>query len=140
MPERPTIRAAILGASGYTGGELVRLLSEHPAVEIAFLGARSAAGRPLAESQPHLSSLGDRTLEPIETGAIAERADVALLALPHGTSAEVAQVQGEIWKGQCPQCWTACEAYQSIIGNGLALRRAPAEAGGERRAMTGLAR
>ncbi len=90
MPERPTIRAAILGASGYTGGELVRLLSEHPAVEIAFLGARSAAGRPLAESQPHLSSLGDRTLEPIETGAIAERADVALLALPHGTSAEVA--------------------------------------------------
>lgn len=36
---------------------------------------------------------------------------------------QTAQVQGEIWKGQCPQCWTACEAYQSILGNALALRR-----------------
>lgn len=66
--------------------------------------------------------------------------DTGMRLDPIWTSAEVAQVQGEIWKGQCPQCWTACEAYQSIIGNGLALRRAPAEAaGGERPAMTGLA-
>jgi len=36
---------------------------------------------------------------------------------------QTAQVQAEIWKGQCPQCWTACEAYQSILGNALALRR-----------------
>jgi len=36
---------------------------------------------------------------------------------------QTAQVQDEIWKGQCPQCWTACEAYQSILGNALALRR-----------------
>ena len=36
-----------------------------------------------------------------------------------------AQVQDEIWKGQCPQCWTACEAYQSILGNALAFRRRP---------------
>jgi MoaA/NifB/PqqE/SkfB family radical SAM enzyme len=36
---------------------------------------------------------------------------------------QTAQVQDEIWKGQCPQCWTACEAYQSILGNTLALRR-----------------
>jgi radical SAM protein with 4Fe4S-binding SPASM domain len=36
---------------------------------------------------------------------------------------QTAQVQDDIWNGQCPQCWTACEAYQSILGNALALRR-----------------
>jgi MoaA/NifB/PqqE/SkfB family radical SAM enzyme len=42
---------------------------------------------------------------------------------PIWNDARTAQVQQEIWKGQCPQCWTACEAYQSILGNGLSLRR-----------------
>jgi N-acetyl-gamma-glutamyl-phosphate reductase len=90
MPERSMIRAAVLGASGYTGGELVRLLAGHPSVETTFLGAHSAAGTALAEVQPHLASLGDRTLEPIQAGPIVERADLALLALPHGASAEIA--------------------------------------------------
>jgi hypothetical protein len=36
---------------------------------------------------------------------------------------QTARIQAEIWEGQCPQCWTACEAYQSILGNALALRR-----------------
>jgi radical SAM protein with 4Fe4S-binding SPASM domain len=55
-----------------------------------------------------------------------------------------ARVQAEIWRGQCPQCWTACEAYQSILGNALALRRrAPSLApagGGEDPATAGTAR
>ena len=42
---------------------------------------------------------------------------------PIWNAAETAQLQGEIWKGECPQCWTACEAYQSILGNALAVRR-----------------
>jgi hypothetical protein len=41
---------------------------------------------------------------------------------PIWNAAETAELQGEIWKGQCPQCWTACEAYQSILGNVLAGR------------------
>jgi radical SAM protein with 4Fe4S-binding SPASM domain len=52
---------------------------------------------------------------------------------------DVARVQGEIWKGQCPQCWTACEAYQSIIGNGLVLRRTTDSATREKEPATGLA-
>ena len=55
-----------------------------------------------------------------------------------------AQVQGDIWKGQCPQCWTACEAYQSILGNSLAVRRRPIPlvpvSCEERSATTGTAR
>jgi len=44
---------------------------------------------------------------------------------PIWNDAATAQVQDEIWNGQCPQCWTACEAYQSILGNALAFRRTP---------------
>jgi radical SAM protein with 4Fe4S-binding SPASM domain len=48
---------------------------------------------------------------------------------PIWIAAETAQLQGEIWQGNCPNCWTACEAYQSILGNTLAIRRSPATAG-----------
>ena len=44
---------------------------------------------------------------------------------PIWTGAEATAVQREIWRGECPQCWTACEAYQSILGNALAFRRSP---------------
>jgi MoaA/NifB/PqqE/SkfB family radical SAM enzyme len=44
---------------------------------------------------------------------------------PIWNDAETVRVQQEIWNGQCPQCWTACEAYQSILGNALSFRRAP---------------
>jgi MoaA/NifB/PqqE/SkfB family radical SAM enzyme len=44
---------------------------------------------------------------------------------PIWNGSQTVQVQNEIWKGHCPQCWTACEAYQSILGNGLAFRRRP---------------
>jgi radical SAM protein with 4Fe4S-binding SPASM domain len=59
---------------------------------------------------------------------------------PIWNGADGARVQGEIWKGQCPQCWTACEAYQSIIGNALVLRRADDSTTTDKQpAMTGLA-
>jgi N-acetyl-gamma-glutamyl-phosphate reductase len=89
--DRSLLRVAVLGASGYTGGELVRLLAAHPATEVTFLGAKESAGKRLAEVHPHLVSIaGERVLEPIESGAVAERADVAFCALPHGASAELA--------------------------------------------------
>ncbi|MEX2275900.1 MAG: N-acetyl-gamma-glutamyl-phosphate reductase [Actinomycetota bacterium] len=90
MPDPSTTRVAILGASGYTGGELVRLLSGHPAAEVTYLGANSSAGKTLAQAQPQLAALGDMLLEPIDAGAVASRADVAFCALPHGASAELA--------------------------------------------------
>jgi N-acetyl-gamma-glutamyl-phosphate reductase len=87
-----TIRAAVLGASGFAGGELVRLLESHPAVGVTFLGAKSSVGSPFRAAHPHLasSSVGHQILEPIEVDAIAEVADLVFCCLPHGESAEVA--------------------------------------------------
>lgn len=86
-----TVRAAVLGASGYTGGELVRLLAAHPAVEVTFLGGRDAAGTPLSQAHPHLASLavGSMELHPIDASSVADAADLVFSALPHGASAEV---------------------------------------------------
>ena len=86
------VRVAILGASGYGGGELLRLLAAHPGVEVTFLGAKDSAGRTLAEVHPHLASLpaGSATLQPIEPAAIVAAADVVFSALPNGASSGIA--------------------------------------------------
>jgi N-acetyl-gamma-glutamyl-phosphate reductase len=83
------VRIGVVGASGFTGGELVRLLLGHPTADLAFLGGRGSAGRRLGEVQPHLaaSSAGDLPIEPVED---ASGLDVAFLALPRGDSAAVA--------------------------------------------------
>ncbi|MFD3545593.1 N-acetyl-gamma-glutamyl-phosphate reductase [Streptomyces sp. NPDC058655] len=84
-----TVRVAVAGASGYAGGEILRLLSAHPGVEIGAVTAHSRAGRPLGEVQPHLATLADRVL--VETSAESLRGhDVVFLALPHGESAALA--------------------------------------------------
>ncbi|MEV7414042.1 N-acetyl-gamma-glutamyl-phosphate reductase [Streptomyces sp. NPDC089919] len=84
-----TVRVAVAGASGYAGGELLRLLSAHPGVEIGALTAHSSAGRPLGSVQPHLPGLAERILS--DTTAAALRGhDVVFLALPHGQSAALA--------------------------------------------------
>ena len=86
------IRVAVLGASGSTGGELVRLLAAHPGVRLVALGARDSAGRTLAEVHPHLASTaaGGMTLEPLDDAEVAGRAEVVCCALPHGASAALA--------------------------------------------------
>ena len=69
--------------------------------------------------------------------------DTGMRLDPIWNDAGTAQVQSEIWQGQCPQCWTACEAYQSIIGNGLGLLRgagAGPVAGDARSAPSGMTR
>ncbi|HSJ49827.1 MAG TPA: N-acetyl-gamma-glutamyl-phosphate reductase [Actinomycetota bacterium] len=79
----------VVGASGFTGGELVRLLLGHPMVDLAFLGGRSSAGRRLGEAQPHLaaSAAGDLLIRPVEE---ASGLDFVFLALPRGDAAAVA--------------------------------------------------
>ncbi len=87
------ISVAVLGASGYTGGELLRLLEGHPSVDVTFLGGNESAGRALREVQPHLasSSLAGLMISPLEDiDAIASAADLALCALPNGSSAGLA--------------------------------------------------
>ncbi|MFI1735523.1 N-acetyl-gamma-glutamyl-phosphate reductase [Streptomyces acidicola] len=89
-----TVRAAVAGASGYAGGELLRLLSAHPGVEIGSLTGQSSAGRRLGALQPHLVPLAGREVLPTTADALAGH-DVVFLALPHGRSAAVAEQLGD---------------------------------------------
>ncbi|GHJ38812.1 N-acetyl-gamma-glutamyl-phosphate reductase [Streptomyces sp. TS71-3] len=87
------VRAAVAGASGYAGGEVLRLLLGHPEVEIGALTGHTNAGQRLGAVQPHLLPLADRVLEPTGAAALAGH-DVVFLALPHGESAAVAEQLG----------------------------------------------
>ena len=84
-----TISVAVSGASGYAGGEVLRLLAAHPDVSIGAITAHSNAGARLGELQPHLHGLADRVLEETTLDTLAGH-DVVFLALPHGASAELA--------------------------------------------------
>lgn len=89
MSSSQLIRVAVAGASGYAGGETLRLLAAHPFVEIGTLTAHASAGSSLGEVQPHLRGLAHRILEPTTPETLAGH-DVVVLALPHGASGQVA--------------------------------------------------
>jgi N-acetyl-gamma-glutamyl-phosphate reductase len=75
------IRIGIIGATGYGGGELVRLLERHPHVELAALAARGRADEPIATSHPHLGSTGRRVAADLPGDL-----DAVFLGLPHGAA------------------------------------------------------
>jgi N-acetyl-gamma-glutamyl-phosphate reductase len=81
-------RVAILGASGYTGAELLRLLGGHPGIEVAALTADRQAGKPISDVFPHLAGLGLPTLVRIED-CDWSKLDAVFCCLPHGTTHEV---------------------------------------------------
>ncbi|MFO7251833.1 MAG: N-acetyl-gamma-glutamyl-phosphate reductase [Actinomycetes bacterium] len=85
-----TRRVAVAGASGYAGGELLRLLLGHPEFEIGAVTAGANAGSPLGEHQLHLPALADRVLAETTPENLAGH-DVVFLALPHGQSAAIAR-------------------------------------------------
>jgi len=77
-------RASIIGAAGYTGGELIRLLMDHPGVELAQIASRSQGGKPLHRTHPNLRGRSDlRYCTPDDV----EPCDVLFLAMPHGKAA-----------------------------------------------------
>jgi len=78
---------AIVGASGYTGAELIRILHGHPHARVACLFARRAAGQQIADVFPQLAGVVDLPVEAFDPDAVASRARIAFLALPHGESA-----------------------------------------------------
>jgi N-acetyl-gamma-glutamyl-phosphate reductase len=82
------IRVAVAGASGYAGGELLRLIAAHPELDLVAATAHSQAGAPLAAVHPHLTGL-DITLGVTGPEALAD-ADLVFLALPHGESGALA--------------------------------------------------
>jgi len=86
---RMAVRVAVAGASGYAGGEVLRLLLGHPEVSIGAVCAGSSAGERLGLLQPHLGPLADRVLEETTVDVLSGH-DVVFLALPHGQSAGVA--------------------------------------------------
>jgi N-acetyl-gamma-glutamyl-phosphate reductase len=89
-----TKRVAVAGASGYAGGEVLRLLLGHPGVEIGAVTGASNAGETLGTLQPHLVPLAERVLEPTELDVLAGH-DVVFLGLPHGQSGAIAAELGD---------------------------------------------
>ncbi|GGD81090.1 N-acetyl-gamma-glutamyl-phosphate reductase [Microbacterium murale] len=82
-----TYSVAVSGASGYAGGEILRLLAGHPDIEIRTVTAHSNAGQPLIQHQPHLRSLAHLTLQDTTPEILAGH-DIVFLALPHGQSGQ----------------------------------------------------
>ena len=80
--------AAVAGATGYAGGEVLRLLASHPYLEVGALTASSSAGTRLGEHHPHLAALARRRVEPTDVAHLLDH-DVVVLALPHGASGAV---------------------------------------------------
>jgi N-acetyl-gamma-glutamyl-phosphate reductase len=82
-------KVAVAGASGYVGGELLRLIALHPELELGAVTANTNAGQKLSALHPHLKSFADRVLLETTKENLSGH-DVVFLALPHATSAEVA--------------------------------------------------
>jgi N-acetyl-gamma-glutamyl-phosphate reductase len=82
-----SMRVAVIGASGYTGLELLRILLRHPQFELIVATSEQRAGTPVGEAFPALRGLVDLTFEPNNPARIAERVDLAFTALPHNASA-----------------------------------------------------
>ncbi|HJY71413.1 MAG TPA: N-acetyl-gamma-glutamyl-phosphate reductase [Streptosporangiaceae bacterium] len=82
------VRVAVAGASGYAGGELLRLITGHPDLETGPLAAATSAGVPVTDAHPHLAEFADQSFEPLDPGRLAT-ADLVFLALPHEESAAV---------------------------------------------------
>lgn len=139
------MRIAVAGASGYAGGEVLRLLLAHPELEVGAVTASSSAGQVLGEVHPHLTPLADRTLEPT-TADVLEGHDAVVLALPHGHSAAlVAELPAELPVVDCgadfrlrdPAAWT--EFYDTPHAGSwpYGLPELPTAAGRQRDALAG---
>src|SRR4051812_40786730 len=83
------IQVAVAGASGYAGGELLRLIAGHPYLDLGVATGQSRAGARLGEVHPHLVTLADHELTATDPATLAD-ADLVFLALPHGESAALA--------------------------------------------------
>ena len=86
-------RVAVAGASGYAGGELLRLLAGHPQLEIAAVTAGSSTGKPVTAIHPNLTghpAFDGKNFQPTDAGTLGD-AELIFMALPHGESATLAE-------------------------------------------------
>jgi N-acetyl-gamma-glutamylphosphate reductase len=84
------MKVAVIGAAGYTGGELLRLLLQHPHIVECVATSRSQAGKPIAEIHPALATLSDARFSGQAPGEVARGRDVVFLCLEHGESSRIA--------------------------------------------------
>lgn len=84
------VPVGIVGASGYGGVQLVRLLMDHPEVEVVYLGGESSAGKTFADLYPHLGSVVNLNIEAVDPEVIASRCEVVFLSLPNGLACDIA--------------------------------------------------
>lgn len=89
MGDMGRVSAGIVGASGYGGVQLVRLLMDHPEVELVYLGGESSAGKPFADLYPHLAHAVKQQIEPVDPATIASRCEVVFLSLPNGLAHQI---------------------------------------------------
>lgn len=82
------VKVGIVGASGYTGGELLRLLQRHPEVEIAYLASRTHAGMALRDVSTAVLPNCDLVFKPLDVAAMVDQCDVIITAVPHGAAME----------------------------------------------------
>jgi len=83
-----TVRVAIAGASGYAGGEVARLLADHPECEVVTLSAHSSVGKDVTSVHPHLASYAGVSFQETTPEVLSDH-DVVIMALPHGESGEL---------------------------------------------------
>lgn len=79
----------IIGGSGYTGGELMRLLAQHPEASIKAVTSRSRKGQEVSDMHPHLRKIIDLKFEDLSAEEVASRSDIVFTAVPHGTAMQV---------------------------------------------------
>ena len=90
MGDSKPVSVGIVGASGYGGVQLVRLLMDHPEVKVVYLGGDSSAGKKFSDIYPHLSHVTDLEISPVNAEAIASVCDVVFLSLPNGLACKMA--------------------------------------------------
>lgn len=90
MGDAERISVGIVGASGYGGVQLVRLLFDHPKLDLAYLGGDSTAGKPFSDLYPHLGHAITQSIEAIDLDQIADRCQVVFLSLPNGIACDLA--------------------------------------------------
>ncbi|BAI79721.1 N-acetyl-gamma-glutamyl-phosphate reductase [Deferribacter desulfuricans SSM1] len=93
------MKVSIIGSTGYTGFELVKILIKHPHIEISAVTSDSYAGKNFSEIYPQLTNIFDKTIEPNNFEQIASKSDIIFLCLPHAASMDAVKyffVKGKI--------------------------------------------
>jgi N-acetyl-gamma-glutamyl-phosphate reductase len=89
MEHKGNVRCAVVGATGYTGAELLRLMHTHPRIEVTTIAGHGKAGHPIAQVLPSFHGVLTGDVAALDVEAVARTADAAFCALPHGASAPI---------------------------------------------------